>query len=54
MSKYIAIEANIGRFSWGHKGDVGRFSPNGKLHRHGEADMVQRREQTPQIGRAHV
>jgi len=40
MSKYIAIEANIGRFSWGHKGDVGRFSPNGKLHRHGEADLV--------------
>jgi len=40
MSKYIALEANIGRFSWGHKGDIGWFSPNGKLYPHGEAPLV--------------
>lgn len=36
-SKYIAIEANIGRFSWGHKGEYGWFHPNGKLEVNGRA-----------------
>lgn len=45
MSKYIAIEANIGRFSWGHKGDVGWFQPNGKLVVNGRAaDLTQNTE----------
>ena len=36
--KYVAIEANIGRFSWGHKGDVGWFQPNGLLEVNGRSE----------------
>jgi hypothetical protein len=38
--KYISLEANIGRFSWGHRGDIGWFSPNGKLYVHGEEERL--------------
>jgi hypothetical protein len=33
---HVAVEANLGKFSWRNGSDIGWFQPNGSIHVHGD------------------